>query len=212
VELIGQYDSPFVRRVAIAMRLMEVAYDHRPWSVFRDADRIAAHNPLLRVPVLVLADGQSIIESQAIIAFLEGSGSRSLWPGGDADRLKAVRIASLAVGAADKAVSLVYEKLLHDHPSEQWIERCHAQISAAFDELEGARAAAQSPYLFGRAIGHSDIALACLLRFVGEAHADAYDLGARWPALAAHSASCEALPVFTEVSQPFAVAAPPVAS
>ena len=39
--LIGQYDSPFVRRVAIAMRRYGIAYEHRPWSVFGDADKIA---------------------------------------------------------------------------------------------------------------------------------------------------------------------------
>ena len=29
--LIGQYDSPFVRRVAVAMKLYGVAFDHKPW-------------------------------------------------------------------------------------------------------------------------------------------------------------------------------------
>ena len=56
--LIGQYDSPFVRRVAIAMRLYGVAFEHRPWSTFGDGDKIAPHNPLRRVPTLVLDSGQ----------------------------------------------------------------------------------------------------------------------------------------------------------
>jgi len=50
--LIGQYDSPFVRRVAIAMRFYGIAYEHRPWSTFGDADKIAPYNPLRRVPTL----------------------------------------------------------------------------------------------------------------------------------------------------------------
>src|SRR3984893_4699173 len=58
--LIGQYDSPFVRRVAIALRLYGIGYEHRPWSTFGDADRIAAFNPLRRVPTLVLDDGESL--------------------------------------------------------------------------------------------------------------------------------------------------------
>ena len=44
--LIGQYDSPFVRRVAIAMRLYGIGFEHRPWSTFGDADKIAPFNPL----------------------------------------------------------------------------------------------------------------------------------------------------------------------
>ena len=39
--LIGQYDSPFVRRVAIALRLYAMPFEHRPWSTFGDADKIA---------------------------------------------------------------------------------------------------------------------------------------------------------------------------
>ena len=55
--LIGQYDSPFVRRTAIAMRLYGLGYEHRPWSTFGDAEKIRPYNPLLRVPTLVLDDG-----------------------------------------------------------------------------------------------------------------------------------------------------------
>ena len=39
--LIGQYDSPFVRRVAIALRLYGMPFEHRPWSTFGDADLVA---------------------------------------------------------------------------------------------------------------------------------------------------------------------------
>ena len=39
--LIGQYDSPFVRRTAIALRLYGLPFEHKPWSTFGDADKIA---------------------------------------------------------------------------------------------------------------------------------------------------------------------------
>jgi glutathione S-transferase len=48
--LIGQYDSPFVRRVAIALKTYGLAYEHKPWSTFGDADQVAKFNPLRRVP------------------------------------------------------------------------------------------------------------------------------------------------------------------
>src|SRR5690242_16128703 len=69
--LIGQYDSPFVRRVAIALRLYGLGFEHRPWSTFGDAETIARYNPLRRVPTLVLDDGEALIESTAILDFLD---------------------------------------------------------------------------------------------------------------------------------------------
>jgi glutathione S-transferase len=69
--LIGQYDSPFVRRVAIAMRLYGLGFEHRSWSTFGEGDEIAAFNPLRRVPTLVLDDGEALIESTAILDYLD---------------------------------------------------------------------------------------------------------------------------------------------
>ncbi len=65
--LIGQYDSSFVRRVGIALRLYGIPFEHRPWSVFGDADRIRAFNPLTRVPTLVLDDGDVVVDSASIL-------------------------------------------------------------------------------------------------------------------------------------------------
>ncbi len=75
--LIGQYDSPFTRRVAIALKFYGLAFEHRPWSTFGDADKIAPFNPLRRVPTLVFEDGEVLIESTAILDYLdEVSGRR----------------------------------------------------------------------------------------------------------------------------------------
>ena len=205
MRLIGQFDSPFVRRVAVALETLAIRYEHLPWSVFADAERIAAYNPLRRVPVLIVPDGEPIIESGAIIDWIEHLSSRSLWPSTDEAQRAATRIAAVATGAAEKAVSLVYEQRLHAEPSPQWTARCAAQIGDGLDELERKRAAARTIYLFGDDIGHADIALACLLRFVREAHAGMFDLS-RWPALRHHSDICEALPAFRAVSQPFSIA------
>src|SRR5438105_15653630 len=69
--LIGQYDSPFVRRVAIAMRLYGIAYEHRAWSTFRQADKLSVYNPLLRVPTLVLDAGEVLIDSVVMLDYLD---------------------------------------------------------------------------------------------------------------------------------------------
>ena len=85
-----------------------------------------------------------------------------------------------------------------------WVNRCKRQISAAADRLEEARATAPGDYLFGSRITHADIAVAAVWRFVSEAHGERFDLH-RWPALAAHSARCEAREDFKAIQQPFFV-------
>jgi glutathione S-transferase len=64
-------DSPFVRRVGIALRLYGLPFEHRPWSTFGDADKIAPYNPLRRVQTLLLDDGEVLIESTAILDHLD---------------------------------------------------------------------------------------------------------------------------------------------
>ena len=200
--LIGQYDSPFVRRVAIALRLYGFSFEHRPWSTFGDADTIAPYNPLRRVPTLVLDDGEALIESTAILDYLDElvGPDKAMIARSGAARRKQLRICALATGLGDKAVSLVYERVLRKEQLKLWVERCEAQIGGVLAVLEAERAAVKTPYWFGTAIGHADIAVACVLRFSGEAHPALFD--ARYPALQAHAAKCEALAPFKEIVQP----------
>jgi glutathione S-transferase len=202
--LIGQYDSPFVRRVAIALRLYDLPFEHRPWSTFGDADQIAPYNPLRRVPTLVLDSGGALIESAMMLDYLDGrvGPDKAMFPPHGEARWRQQRIAALAMGLGDKGVSLLYERVLRQEKLALWVERCEAQIAGVLAVLEKERAAVTTPYWFGERIGHADIAVACALRFVSEAHPQLF--GVRYPALQAHSARCEALQVFAEIVQPLA--------
>ncbi len=100
-------------------------------------------------------------------------------------------------------MSLVYERVLRREQLKLWVARCEAQISGVLDVLEQERAAVATPYWFGMRIGHADVAVACVLRFTTEAHPHLFD-AARYPALAAHAARCEALPPFQDIVQPLA--------
>ena len=52
--LVGQYDSPFVRRVAVSLRVLGFAYEHDTRSVYGDFDAMRRINPLGRIPSLIL--------------------------------------------------------------------------------------------------------------------------------------------------------------
>ena len=200
--LIGQYDSPFVRRVGIALRLYDMPFEHRPWSTFGDAERLGEINPLRRVPTLVLDGGEALIESAAILDYLdELAGPKALIPRSGAARRQALKICALATGFADKAVSLLYERVVREQDSKRWVERCKAQIDGALAALEADRAGRFTACWFGREIGHADIAVACTIRFTREAQPGIFT-DECWPALAAHSARCENMPPFKEIVQP----------
>ena len=139
--LIGQFDSSFVRRVAIALKFYGLPFEHRPWSIFSDKEKVRPLNPLMRVPTLVLDDEDVLFDSHLIITHLETlvPPERSLWPPAEPDRHRAFKVAALATGVADKGVSLFYEQQLHKEISPLWVERCRAQIAGALSMLEEER-------------------------------------------------------------------------
>jgi len=205
--LIGQYDSPFVRRVGIALTWYRLDFEHRPWSTFGDAEAIATYNPLRRVPTLVLDDGMVLTDSLTILEVLDelvGPEAAALARNG-AERRDMLRIAAFAAGAADKGVSLVYERAFREG-LPMWVDRCRAQVSDTLDLLDHERAS-RGDWLFGDRPSHADVILATMFRFVSEALTGNFDM-ARWPALQRHSETCEALPQFQAVAQPYLLALP----
>ncbi|MGY3473157.1 glutathione S-transferase family protein [Bradyrhizobium ottawaense] len=203
--LIGQYDSPFVRRVAIALRLYGLPFEHRPWSTFGDADKIAPYNPLRRVPTLVLDNGEALIESTVILDHLDElvGEDKAMLPRSGTERRRHLRICALASGLGDKAVSLLYERVLRKEQLALWVARCQAQIADVLAVLEAERAKVTTPYWLGDRISHTDVAVACVVRFTREAHPQLFE-ASRYPALAAHGERCEALAPFQEIVQPLA--------
>jgi glutathione S-transferase len=153
----------------------------------------------------VLDGGEALIESTAILDYLDevAGPEKAMIAARGPERRRGLKICALATGLADKGVSLLYERMLRKDQSKIWVERCQAQIGGVLDVLEKERAGIATPHWSGERIGHADIAVACVLRFVTEAHPQLFDV-ARYPALAAHAARCEALPPFQEIAQPLA--------
>ena len=199
--LIGQYDSPFVRRVGVALTLYGMAFEHQPWSSFGDADRLRAFNPLTRVPTLVLDDGFVLVDSHMMLDYLDGLVDAPLFPRSEPARHRVMKVAALACGLADKAVSLFYERALHEVISPAFDARCRNQISAVLAALEADFATRAGPYWFG-ALSHADIAVTCAWRFVTEAHPGVIVPDAL-PNLRDLTAELEALPAFQACYQPF---------
>ena len=203
--LIGMFDSPFTRRVAISATLLGMPFEHRNWSVGKDFDRIREFNPLGRVPALVLDDGEALVESAMILDWLDqqvGHANELLPSHGDLRR-KAQHLIALATGAADKGIHIVIERAFRPEEKRHapWTDRCRVQVEGALTELDRLCAAAvDSQWLLGEAMTQADITLACYTTYLRDAVP--LDLSA-FPALQARVQRCEALPVFQQFYVPF---------
>jgi len=206
--LIGQYDSPFVRRVAVTLQLYKIGYEHRPWSAVGDADKIAELNPLMRVPTLVTGDGEAVTDSGAIVQLLDhmaGFGaflSRS-WP----QQGEVLRLAAFAAGVAEKGVALIYEAAFHDGAKPFWRERMEKQVADTLALLDRERAASKTAWLFGERLSHADVMIGTTLCFLREALPGRFDLDG-FKALKKHGKACEALPEFRNAYQAFVLGKP----
>ena len=196
--LIGMPDSPYVRRCAISMKMMGIAFEHRQVSVFRHFDEFRKVNPVVKAPTLVCDDGLILMDSTLILDYLEATVSvgKRLLPADLDGRRKALHVIGFALAATDKSVQMVYEK--EQRPKEKihpaWLERIVGQANTAFAQLEPMAARAK-PFLHGKRFTAADVMTAVAWRF-GQYYNSAEIPAAKYPALVAYSQQAEALPEF----------------
>jgi glutathione S-transferase len=210
MKLIGQFDSPFARRVGIALRNYNIEFEHLPYSVFRDAERIMPFNPLRRVPTLILDDGTVLTETFVCLEILDErfadehglADERLLLPRSGPQRLEGLRLCALAAGTADKAVSLAYEREVRESISPRWAERCTKQIRDTLERLETEWSRRKTAFLLGERLSHADIAVTCAFTFIADAHPTFFEEN-EIPTIRALAARCESRPEFASVFQAF---------
>jgi glutathione S-transferase len=191
-------DSPYVRRVAISLKMMGIGFDHSPLSVFRQVEEFSVINPLIKAPTLVTDDAVVLMDSGLILDYAETlpSKTRSLMPASPSDYVWATRLIGLALVANEKTVQTVYETNLRpaERQHQPWLDRVGIQLAAAYRLLEESLEH-KGEWLFGDQPLQPDITAAVAWRFTQLVlpHAVA---AADCPKLAAFSARAEALPEF----------------
>jgi len=191
--LVGQYDSPYVRRVGISLRVLGMRYEHDTRSVFGDFDSMRQTNPVGRIPSLVLDDGEVLIDSAAILDWIDQTAGpeRALIPASGAERRRALRLIALATGAIDKVGAANYERMIRPSPYRwpEWIERCLIQGRG------GIAALAAEPWPEAAPLDQAQITTTCMIRHVRLTDPETLPQG-RYPTLDALSARLEARPEF----------------
>jgi glutathione S-transferase len=189
--LVGQYDSPFVRRVAISLRVLGLEYEHDMRSVFGDFDAMRVLNPLGRIPFLVLDEGKVLIDSAAILDWLDqhAGPERALIPSQGPAREHGLKLISYACGAIEKIGAACYERVVRpaQYRWPEWIAGCRIQGIGAIEVLADESWPAK--------LDQAQITTACMVRHVRLVDPELMPVG-RFPKLDELSARCEARPEF----------------
>lgn len=199
MKLVGVLDSPFVRRVAITMRLAGVGFEHAAISVFRGFDEFRKINPVVKAPTLVCDDGTVLMDSTLMLQYIETLSGRRFTPASPAPLARELRLVGLALAACEKTAQIVYEQGLRpaEKRHEPWVERVSGQLEAAYRALE-AELAAQPLGTAQADLGQAAITVAVAWTFTRFVLPEVVAADG-FPRLVAHAAACEALPVFQAV-------------
>jgi glutathione S-transferase len=192
--LVGQYDSPFVRRVAVTLNLYKLRFDRNRLSVF--SPDMVEINPLVRIPSLIIDGDETLYDSAAILDYLDElvGPKKALVPASGEKRRRVMQATVIAAGATEKAGAVVYERHFHvKHAiAHEWIVRCLSQLSGALVHLD---AHAKDPWFFGSGITQADITIGCLIGYLNLRLQEAFPHG-RYPRLERLAERCEALDAF----------------
>jgi glutathione S-transferase len=194
--LVGQLDSPFVRRVAATMTQYGLSFDPHNLSVFGDRAEVMRLNPLGKVPALILDDGETLIESALIIDYLDELANEDhlLTPRSGARRRQILRIAAIASGISERAVQLRSETVRRpiNLQSPEFIEAYIASVRASLDFLERT---IDGVWSCGDTPTHADFAITASLGHLSQRIDEFSDLST-WPKLAAVREAGEKLEAF----------------
>jgi glutathione S-transferase len=200
MKLIGMLDSPYVRRVAICLKLLKLDFDHQSISVFSTYDQFASLNPVVKAPTLIADNCVRIMDSTVILQYLAtlaGPQQRLFSPHAD-EALRAAHLTGLALAACEKTVQIVYERNLRpaEKQHEPWVERVRTQLLAAYAELERDLATETLP-LEADQFDAAAVTVAVGWHFTQMMLPEVVSKAAH-PRLQAFSAMAEALPVFVD--------------
>src|ERR1700761_6038462 len=196
MQLIGMLDSPYVRRVAVSLKVLGLPFDLDQVSVFRHFEKFSSINPVVKAPSFITDDGVVLMDSGLILEHIAHLAPRSLMPPDRASHEVALRQIGLALAACDKSVSILYERT--QRPAEKqhqpWLDRVRGQLRTAYGLLEKE---ASPDWFTGEDLMQPQITTAVAWRFsqhaVGELVA-----AADFPRLSVLSARAEKLAAFQQ--------------
>jgi glutathione S-transferase len=166
--LIGRNNSPFVRRVAASLKLLEIPFEQKQLSTVNDRAEVEKVNPLGRIPALVLDDGEVLIDSTAILDYLDelAGPDRALVPPSGLERRRVLKLVALAMGMMEKSLSCYIERQIRpsDKLHQELLNRFAAQFHAGLAALE--QICPEDGWLAGSRITQADVSTVSGMDFI----------------------------------------------
>ena len=166
MKLIGSTTSPYVRKVRIVMAEKKLDYQFVLESVWSADTKIAASNPLGKVPCLVMEGAEAAFDSRVIVEYLDTlSPVGKLIPSTGRERAEVKTWEALADGLLDAAILVrlenTFEGRTEGQRSQAWIDRQMDKVHASLKAM--AQGLGDKPFCSGIHLSLSDIAVGCAL-------------------------------------------------
>jgi len=190
--------SPYTRKVRIVMMEKRIDCDIEPADVNPVENPVNAHNPLGKLPTLLLDDGTALYDSRVIVEFLDNVSPISrLIPDDNRDRVQVRRWEALADGVLDAGLLVRYESLREKkEQSKAWsdkqVARMHRAMAQISSDLEG------RSWCHGDRYSLADIAVGCCIGWLAFRKPGDVDWLAQYPAAARHYEKLMERPAFAE--------------
>lgn len=166
MKLICSLTSPYARKIRIVLAEKKIDFDlvlDSPWT---EGNQVSIHNPLGKVPVLVLDDESTLFDSRVIAEYLDTvAPNNRLIPASGRERIAVKRWEALADGVLDAAVAAFLESRRPDgERSPSWIERQRIKVNQALKAMS--EDLGEQPWCHGTSLSLADIAVGCALGYV----------------------------------------------
>lgn len=201
MKLLSATPSPYARKVRIALAEKGLPFElltEVPWNADTSTPK---YNPLEKLPVLILDDGETVYESRFILEWLEVKHPEPPLAPRDPDGLLAAkRLEVLADGVCDAFVLTFFERMRPEaHRSQPWMDRQIRKIHGGFREI--ARLVPAEGFCVGGRFTLGDIAVGTLLDYMTVRFPE-LDWRSRHPHLASYLARISERPSF-QGSKPY---------
>ena len=199
--LISATPSPYARKVRIALTEKQLPFElvtEVPWHA---TTKTPQHNPLEKLPVLLLPDGGSVYESSFILQYLEWMHPDTpLLPDDLTGKIAARRLEVLCDGVCDALVLTFFERMRGEgRVSASWLARQRRKVDGGLKEM--ARLVGTGPFAVGGRFSLGDIAAGTVTGYLGVRFPE-MDWRGQYPGLAALCTRLEQRPSFL-ASVPF---------